>query len=97
MPLGHKNKIPTSLRKKYDLVLESESFEDYKEKEYQITIKELKAKNKKLTKKYNAMKKQNKKLKKDKAKAKKLNRTIVSSNSWKYTKPLRKFVNYLRK
>ena len=29
--------------------------------------------------------------------AKKLNRTIVSSNSWKYTKPLRKFVNYLRK
>ena len=97
LPLGHKNKIPTSLRKKYDLVLESESFEDYKEKEYQITIKELKAKNKKLTKKYNAMKKQNKKLKKDKAKAKKLNRTIVSSNSWKYTKPLRKFVNYLRK
>ncbi len=95
--LGHRNKVPNHLRKKYDLVLKSESLEDYKDKEYKLSVGELKASNKKLTKKYNTLKKENKKLTKEKKKAKKLNKTIASSNSWKMTKPLRNFANNLRK
>ena len=95
--LGHKNKVPIKLRKKYDLVLESQSFEEYKEKEYKLRVNDLKANNKKLTKKYNNLKKENKKLTKEKKNVKKLNKDIVSSNSWKLTKPLRKFANNLRK
>lgn len=95
--LGHKNLIHNQLREKYDWVLESESLEEYKNKEYQSSIKKLKAENKKLTKKNNDLKKQNKKLKKEKVKVKKLNKSIVSSKSWKLTKPLRKFANRFRR
>ena len=77
--------------------MKSESLEDYKDKEYKLSVGELKASNKKLTKKYNTLKKENKKLTKEKKKAKKLNKTIASSNSWKMTKPLRNFANNLRK
>ncbi len=95
--LGHKNLVSNTLRKKIDWVLESESFEQYKNREYQSDIKRLKAENKKLTKKNNNLKKQNQKLKKEKVKVKKLNKSIVSSNSWKLTKPLRDFANYFRR
>ena len=77
--------------------MESQSFEEYKEKEYKLRVNDLKANNKKLTKKYNNLKKENKKLTKEKKNVKKLNKDIVSSNSWKLTKPLRKFANNLRK
>lgn len=95
--LDHNNIVPISLKDKYNLVLKSKSFEEYKTKEHQLHIQELKTKNKNLTKKHNNLKKQNKKLKKEKNKVKKLNKTIVSSNSWKLTRYFRKSANYLRK
>ena len=65
---------------------------------------DLKTNNENLNKELKSLKKKNKKLKKDNNKLKKeikklnkLNESLLSSNSWKLTKPLRAFMNFFRK
>ena len=66
----------------YDLKMNNENLNN--------ELKSLKKKNKKL-------KKDNNKLKKEIKKLNKLNESLLSSNSWKLTKPLRSFMNFFRK
>lgn len=93
--LKNDNLVSKPLENRYRLVLNSESMSEYEIKEHELYIQELKLKNKELTKKYKKLKKQNQKLIKEKKEVKKLNKSILSSNSWKITKPLRKFKSYL--
>lgn len=76
------------LRKAY-LVLTSNSLDEYKDYIYDLEVKQLEKKNKKLKKEHDSLKKKNDKLKKDIKKAQKKNKELLSSNSWKLTKPLR--------
>ncbi len=95
--LGRNHLVNSPLLKRYNLVLESDSFEEYKSKEYDLHIEELKNKGIKLKEKNKQLKKENKKLKKDLSEQKKLNQSILSSSSWNSTKYFRKFTNVLRK
>ena len=63
------------------IILDCDSFKEY---ECKLSINELNKENKKLSK-------ENKKLKKKYNSLKKENKKILSSKSWKITKPLRKF------
>ena len=74
-------------RKRYDLVLECESFEEFKPK-HEILMLESKLNS--LEKKQLKLKKENKKLKKENKALKKENEELLNSNSWKLTSPLRK-------
>ena len=62
-----------------------------------IEVHRLTNKNKRLSDNYNALKEQNESLKKDLSKTKKKNKEMLSSNSWKITKPLRSFSQLFRK
>lgn len=73
--------IPNGLFIKYDSILNSTSYEEYKLK---INTNSLERKNRKLEK-------ENKKLIKKNKKIKKRQKQILNSKSWKMTKPLRKF------
>ena len=73
--------------KEYNLILNSNSFKEY---DYKLHINKLKKENKKL-------KKENKKLNKKLKKVKQLNKSLINSNSWKITKPIRSIKNKLKK
>lgn len=75
-------------------ILNSNSIEEYNSK---IEVHRLTNKNKRLSDNYNALKEQNESLKKDLSKTKKKNKEMLSSNSWKITKPLRSFSQLFRK
>lgn len=88
------------MKKVYEFVLVSENLNEYKLRlENYLTnnnnlklkkdINHLKANNKEL-------KKQNLKLKKDNSSLKKFKKQVLSSKSWKLTKPLRKILNFYR-
>ncbi len=82
--------IPSDLFFYYNNLLNSETFEEY------TFISELKKEHEELVLKNKKLKKRNNKLNKKLKKSNKLNKEIISSNSWKITKPLRKVRN-LRK
>ena len=77
-------------RAKFDLVMETEDYDDFKFKYDMLLLSEEKDK---LTNQVNKLKKQNEKLKKQQKDLKDLNESIVNSKSWKLTKPLRKLMN----
>ena len=79
--------IPEFLLKKYYWILESNTFEEYKLKN---EIDELKSDITNLNKK-------NKSLKNKQKEQKKIYDSIISSTSWKVTKPLRKFKSIVKK
>jgi len=70
-----------------EALLNSNSFKEY---DYKLHINKLKKENKKL-------KKENKKLNKKLKKVKQLNKSLINSNSWKITKPIRSIKNKLKK
>ncbi len=79
--------VPQHILKKCDYVQDSDSFEEYKlRKEIDYKKSEIKK-----------LSKQNKSLKKEKKKVDKINKEILSSTSWKVTKPLRTFKRFLKK
>lgn len=78
------------LSKRYDLVLKYNDFQEFKVDYELFTLKE---EIKKLEKNYESLKNLNKKLKNENSKLKKENDLILSSTSWKITKPLRKLRN----
>lgn len=95
--LGPNHLLGNSLLKRYNLVLESDSLEEYKSKEYDIRIEEYIKKNDRLEKETEKLKKEKRKLNKELNEQKKLNESILTSTSWKVTKGFRKSTNILRK
>lgn len=97
--INSKNKV------KYNLVLESNSLEEYKFREsVENRIKEINNENKALMKenkslerKIEKLSKENKKLKKEIKSLKKFKESVKSSKSWKVTKPLRDSTKIFRK
>lgn len=75
-------RLSNSEVRKLLVVMDSDSFDDYK--------------NKKALRKNNSLANKNEKLAKKLDKTKKLNEELTSSSSWKITKPLRKVMNKLR-
>lgn len=80
----------TFIRRRFELVLESETLEEFKPK-YEILLLDNEVK--KYEKKIKKLQKDNSKLKKENKKLKKENNDILNSRSWKITKPLRKIRN----
>ena len=95
--LGDNHIIRPDLLKRYELVLQSDSFIEYKPKEYDLRIEEFTAERDILKKQSRKLKKENKRLKKELSKQKELQEKILSSNSWKATEYFRKSANFLRK
>ncbi len=78
------------LLKRYDNVLESDSFIEYKSKDYELRINEYMEKRDILKRETKKLKKENINLKKQINDLKRENEAIINSNSWKLTKILRK-------
>ena len=78
------------LLKRYDNVLESDSFMEYKSKDYELGINEYMEKREMLRRETKKLKKENIKKKKQINDLKRENEAIINSNSWKLTKILRK-------
>ena len=78
---------------KYELVMETDDYEEFKVKWYDLEFNEMKNsllhQIKTLKNNEKKLKSENKKLKKDNAELKKLNDELLNSTSWKITKPLR--------
>lgn len=88
--IGKYNKISKYNIKRYNLVLNSKTLDEFKSKDYNLSIKELENKNRNLNKKLKSFNKKNKQLKIDLKKVKKFNQSLISSNSWRLTKNLRR-------
>ena len=95
--LGENHLVKPALLKRYNFVLESDSLEEYKSKEYEVRIREYIVKRDNLKKENRKLIDENNRLKKELSKQKDLNKSILSSSSWKITKHFRKFTNVLRK
>lgn len=94
--IGQNNLIPKHSLNRFNLVLKSKTFEQYKSKEYDLQIKELKQRRTRLKNTKKSLTNENKKLKRQLKKEKKLSKTISNSKSWKITKPIRSFTNIFR-
>lgn len=81
--------VSAHLLKKAFIILKSNSIEEYNRAQLELKITELERKNKKLTKKNKSLKQENAKFKKKFKKIDRKYKSILSSNSWKLTKPLR--------
>lgn len=88
--IGKINKLGKYNLKRYKLVLKSKNYEEFKKKDYELYIKQLKISNKHLRNQNKQLRKKNKKLKKQFNKVKKFNKELTSSKSWRITKYLRK-------
>ena len=89
------NKLNKQLCTQVDLIMSSDSFKDYDYKmNYLNDINSLKEENEILKKRKNELKKKNKKLTKDLKELKRLNSSLLNSNSWKLTEPLRKIKKF---
>ena len=95
--LGPNHIVRQYLVDRFNLVIQSNSLEEYKTNLYELEIKGLKAKNDKLKKQNKKLKKENKELNNSLSEEKKLNQSILLSKSWKMTKYFRQVTNYLRK
>ena len=80
----------TKNREKYELVINSESFDEFKGKFFDFELNRLKNN-------YNKLLSQNNNLKKENRKLRKLNNELFSSKSWKLTKPFRKITGIIKK
>lgn len=84
------NVIPKSFKRIYATFFDSENADEFEEK-YKIQV--LVENNRKLKKSNKKLMKKNKKLKKELKQQKNIKKGILSSNSWKFTKILRKIKN----
>lgn len=91
MHLGKNHIIPAYKVKRYNLILNSQSFEEYKIHEHNLLVNELKWHHNRYRRKRQQLINKNKKLKKDLSKASKLNKKLLNSKSWKLTSALRNF------
>ncbi len=83
--------------KRYLLVINSNSLEEFKSKYNTLILKQLKLENKSLLNKNKKLNSKNKDLKKDFDKQIKLKKELFSSSSWKLTKPIRNSFKLIKK
>lgn len=95
--LGQNHLVKPHLVDRFNLVIQSDSLEEYKTKLYGLEIDELTSKNDKLKNQNKELKKQNNQLKKSLSEEKELNQSILSSKSWKLTKHFRNVKEYVRR
>lgn len=84
------DKLSNRLFSKANVILECEDIADFIVKKYELEISELKSAYNNLKEKNKKLKQKNAKLKDKNSKLKEKNKEILSSRSWKITKPLRK-------
>lgn len=94
--LANNSLITKDLIRRSFIVLESNSIDEYTQSNIELSYLNLELEKKKLIKKNKSLQKQNKKLKKQVKKEKKLYDELLSSSSWKITKPLRWFKRVLK-
>ena len=90
IPITKNHKLSKYNFQRYNLVLNSNSFEEFKSNDYTLLIKHLKSKTKRLNNKNKKLKKLNKKLNMELKNVKSVNQSIKNSNSLKITKYFRK-------
>jgi hypothetical protein len=89
LDLPNNNKVSKTLLRKLFVLNTSQDIEEFSQGNLQIDYMHLQARYEKLTEKNRSLKKKNRKLNKQLKKSKKLNEQLMSSSSWKITKPLR--------
>jgi len=88
--IGKNHKLNKYKFNRYNLVLKTNTLEEFKIKDYELSIQTLKNKQKKLKRKNKKLKRKNKKLKRELKNVKKFNTSLKESNSWKVTKNFRR-------
>ncbi len=89
LDLPNNKKVSKTLLRKLFVLNTSQDIEEFSQGNLQIDYMQLQARYEKLTEKNRSLKKKNRKLNKQLKKSKKLNDQLMSSSSWKITKPLR--------